>query len=257
MPLALLTNCAFVILFLTPGLCRSVCSMISAKERMKAQSACTNFPGLSFQNFSANFSIIRSIFWASPGSRKEARSMRRASTMPRPVKGKSSMNCLRTSPLKSLRFARYSPICRMSKSGVCRRNAAMDSGVGGLVTNPKLWSAPMHFEGSLLKLRAAMASRRFCSFFLCRSVPAGDAGAGGRLPAPAPGTASASAPLKWAWPSQRRAMECRIESSPLNASRCRELKPPRTPFTPSEGNACVTRNFTSVSKRFVHLTSQS
>mmetsp|Transcript_24347 Transcript_24347/g.73119 ORF Transcript_24347/g.73119 Transcript_24347/m.73119 type:complete len:548 (-) Transcript_24347:1121-2764(-) len=80
MPRLLLTNWSLVILFLTPGLCRSVCNMISANDRTKAQSAFANVSGLSWQYFSANFSIMRSIFCASPGSLKIDKKRRRESS---------------------------------------------------------------------------------------------------------------------------------------------------------------------------------
>mmetsp|Transcript_105178 Transcript_105178/g.297796 ORF Transcript_105178/g.297796 Transcript_105178/m.297796 type:complete len:334 (+) Transcript_105178:1016-2017(+) len=319
MPRLFRTNASKDILVLTPGLCKSVLSMMMAYERMKTVSEFAIFirmggsaPGSSgppvpppvsrtpsasatssadfsraiqrvtfvgseffapsaasppasspssstggwfTKNAVAKLSMSLSMSCASPGSRNAPSTARSASTMPRPVNAKSSMKALLTCWLKSLRLARYSPTWRRSSCGVWRRNSAMDSGVGGLETSPSCCSTGIHFEGSLLKLLAAMASRRFCSFLRCSSV----LGSAASAPCGAGGCSASSAGRKCLCCSQRSATEWRIEVRPLSARRWRELKLPplRAPLAPSEGKACVTRNFTSVSKRLVQRTSQS
>mmetsp|Transcript_19113 Transcript_19113/g.44704 ORF Transcript_19113/g.44704 Transcript_19113/m.44704 type:complete len:219 (+) Transcript_19113:2959-3615(+) len=216
----------------------------------------------------------RSISCDSPGKRKELRSIRKASTSPRFWNGKRSIKAFRTCPLKSWRFDRYSPTSRRSKAGVCRKNSAIDSAVGGSATKPNRCKVPIHLDGSLLKLRAARAKRRFCSFFRCKSVSPMEvlalvlavslltSGAvtlnlsetarpgleGGRPP---------PARFELPWLSHRSASECRMDNKPLSASLCSELNPPRAPCTPSAGNAFVIRKRTRVANKSVQRTSQS
>mmetsp|Transcript_1720 Transcript_1720/g.4434 ORF Transcript_1720/g.4434 Transcript_1720/m.4434 type:complete len:220 (-) Transcript_1720:2007-2666(-) len=71
---------------LIDGLCRSVLSMMTEKARMKAVSADGKTSGFWLVNRSANFSMIRSIFWASPGNRKPDKKSRMASAKNMPVK---------------------------------------------------------------------------------------------------------------------------------------------------------------------------
>mmetsp|Transcript_117923 Transcript_117923/g.375948 ORF Transcript_117923/g.375948 Transcript_117923/m.375948 type:complete len:267 (+) Transcript_117923:2705-3505(+) len=127
---------------------------------------------------SAKLSISLSISCDSPGSLKVLSNVLSASTRPSPLNGNKSMNALRTCPLKSWRFERYSPTTRRSKPGVCFTNSAMDSGVGGLDTKPKLCKADILLEGSELNVLAAKFKRLFCSLFRCNSVSAAHGGEG-------------------------------------------------------------------------------
>lgn len=96
-----------------------------------------------------------------------------------------------TCVFQSPRFDKYSPTTLGSKPGVRRRNSAMDSGVAGLTTKPKLCRADMLLEGSPLNVRAASVRRRFCSFLRCNSVAASEVlSASARLRLKALGSAS-------------------------------------------------------------------
>ena len=75
MPRLLEMKPAFFIFFsgFMLGLCASVCSMMMEYARMKAVSVEGKTPGLFSQYRCANFSMMRSIFCASPGRRKPDR----------------------------------------------------------------------------------------------------------------------------------------------------------------------------------------
>lgn len=71
MPLFMTTNLFTSGLSLTLGLWRLVCSMMMEYERMYAVSVLSSTPpGLQSRYWAANISMMRSIFWASPGKWK-------------------------------------------------------------------------------------------------------------------------------------------------------------------------------------------
>mmetsp|Transcript_8611 Transcript_8611/g.26413 ORF Transcript_8611/g.26413 Transcript_8611/m.26413 type:complete len:394 (+) Transcript_8611:4289-5470(+) len=119
---------------LMAGLCRSVCSMITENASTKATSADGKTVLLKAQYRSANFSIMRSIFCASPGNRKPARKWRIAMSNSMPVKSSWSTYSCSTLTQKpfwySFSLPRYSPICvLLSLFAFVRRNRATASGV--------------------------------------------------------------------------------------------------------------------------------
>mmetsp|Transcript_86463 Transcript_86463/g.222710 ORF Transcript_86463/g.222710 Transcript_86463/m.222710 type:complete len:321 (-) Transcript_86463:611-1573(-) len=176
MPRLFRTNSSFVILFLTPGLCKSVCNMISENESTKAQSAFANLSALSEQNFSANFSIMRSIFCASPGSRKHARKVRRAQSSSMPLKCMLSMMAFKTLMLSGLFSPRKSPSAVLSTPmSMFLKKSAMAT--GSSFRKPCLLRCSRPRLGFMLNLLMPNCS----SFFRCFSSDAVPAGAGGAL----------------------------------------------------------------------------
>mmetsp|Transcript_9999 Transcript_9999/g.34492 ORF Transcript_9999/g.34492 Transcript_9999/m.34492 type:complete len:252 (-) Transcript_9999:301-1056(-) len=92
MPRLLRRKPSLVIFFssLTAGLCKSVWSMITENARTNATSADGKTALFNAQYRSAYFSIMRSIFWASPGRRKPLRKWRMATSNSKPVKSIAS-----------------------------------------------------------------------------------------------------------------------------------------------------------------------
>ena len=97
---------SLVILFLTIGLCASVLSMITEKLSTYAVSALLYAPGFCLQYSSANFSMSRSIFCASPGNRNPARNARIASSSANPAKSIDSAYACMTATFRSSRSPR-------------------------------------------------------------------------------------------------------------------------------------------------------
>mmetsp|Transcript_72856 Transcript_72856/g.109912 ORF Transcript_72856/g.109912 Transcript_72856/m.109912 type:complete len:217 (-) Transcript_72856:2535-3185(-) len=75
---------------LIDGLCKSVFSMMTENAKINAVSALGKISIFCLVKRWANFSMIRSIFCASPGSRKPDKNNRIASSNMRPVKSKAS-----------------------------------------------------------------------------------------------------------------------------------------------------------------------
>mmetsp|Transcript_66446 Transcript_66446/g.188535 ORF Transcript_66446/g.188535 Transcript_66446/m.188535 type:complete len:247 (+) Transcript_66446:2194-2934(+) len=121
---------SLLIFFFTPGLWRSVCSIMRENESTNAQSGWENLPGLSWQYFSANSSSMREIFWASPGSRKRARKLRRAASSSALAKPRLAISDSNTFLLKSLSSPRKSPIAVLSspKKSPLLKSSATDWG---------------------------------------------------------------------------------------------------------------------------------
>ena len=97
---------SFVILFFTCGLCASVLSMITEKASTYAVSADLYSPGFCLQNLSANFSMSRSIFCDSPGSRKPSRNFLMPSSRVWSVKSIASTYACITDSIGSSRSPR-------------------------------------------------------------------------------------------------------------------------------------------------------
>mmetsp|Transcript_47767 Transcript_47767/g.57834 ORF Transcript_47767/g.57834 Transcript_47767/m.57834 type:complete len:206 (-) Transcript_47767:797-1414(-) len=72
------------------GLCKSVFNIITLKPKINAVSADENTSSFCLVNRSANFSMIRSIFCASPGKRNPLKNDRMASSKTNPVKSITS-----------------------------------------------------------------------------------------------------------------------------------------------------------------------
>mmetsp|Transcript_12446 Transcript_12446/g.32744 ORF Transcript_12446/g.32744 Transcript_12446/m.32744 type:complete len:297 (+) Transcript_12446:2627-3517(+) len=88
MPRLFLRKPSLVIFFSSfiAGLCKSVCNIITEKARTNATSADGNTSALRAQYLAAKVSMMRSIFWASPGKRKPARKCLMATSNSRPEK---------------------------------------------------------------------------------------------------------------------------------------------------------------------------
>mmetsp|Transcript_8359 Transcript_8359/g.25120 ORF Transcript_8359/g.25120 Transcript_8359/m.25120 type:complete len:271 (-) Transcript_8359:1603-2415(-) len=126
-PRLILTNSSFVIFLFTESLCWSVFSITMAYESTCAASAEHSRPPLfcvCAKYLLEKLSMIRSIFWDSPGSRKDSRYTRIASTKRAFSKLKVSVYSARTSTENSSGSPSTTPTWALSRPGVNLRKCA-------------------------------------------------------------------------------------------------------------------------------------